>query len=170
MKFIGLFVCQVNTTLNMIVNRDTIKNKESREMYNTIIEIVGSHIVNLLGGWTSAMTTLIIFMTVDFGTDLIVSVFFNKNANSDTSGHFFTMNLKRLIKKIVILAVVVVAYRLDLLINVNYIRNATIIGFCVIELISIFKNAGLMGLKMPTAITKTINILNSKQEDKHEDN
>ncbi|WP_334291236.1 phage holin family protein [Butyrivibrio sp. AE2032] len=41
---------------------------------------------------------------------------------------------------------VLIAYRLDLLLNTNYIRDAVVIGFCMNELISIVENAGLMGL------------------------
>ena len=60
------------------------------------------------------------------------------------------------------LALVLVAYRLDLLIGVNYIRDAVIIGFVANELISIVENAGLMGVPMPAVITKAIDILQTK--------
>jgi phage-related holin len=47
---------------------------------------------------------------------------------------------------------------------VNYIRDAVIIGFIANELISIVENAGLMGVPMPSVITKAIDVLTKKAE------
>ena len=58
-----------------------------------------------------------------------------------------------------------VAHRLDLAIGVEYIRDTVIIGFMANELISIVENAGLMGIPLPPAITKAIDILTRKQEE-----
>ena len=60
--------------------------------------------------------------------------------------------------------IVLIAYRLDLAIGVNYIRDAVIIGFIANELISIVENAGLMGVPMPSVITKAIDVLAKKAE------
>jgi toxin secretion/phage lysis holin len=62
------------------------------------------------------------------------------------------------------LLIVLVAYRLDLLIGTNYVKDAVIIGFCVNELLSIIENAGLMGLPLPPVIVKALDILKSKSE------
>ena len=62
------------------------------------------------------------------------------------------------------LVFVLVAYRLDLIIGTNYIRDAVIIAFLANELISLVENAGLMGIKLPPAITKAIDILQKKSE------
>ena len=61
-----------------------------------------------------------------------------------------------------ILLCVLIAYRLDLATGVDYIREAVIIGFMSNELISIVENVGLMGVPMPAAITKAIDVLQSK--------
>lgn len=60
---------------------------------------------------------------------------------------------------------VLIAYRLDLVIGVNYIRDAVIIGFIANELISIVENAGLMGLPLPDAINKAIDVLTQKSDE-----
>ena len=60
---------------------------------------------------------------------------------------------------------VLIAYRLDLVIGSNYIRDAVIIGFIANETISIIENAGLMGLPLPEIITKAIDVLTSKKKD-----
>ena len=59
---------------------------------------------------------------------------------------------------------VLIAYRLDLLLNTAYIRDAVVIGFCVNELISIIENAGLMGLPLPSVIKKALEVLKSKAD------
>ncbi|MDY5028051.1 MAG: phage holin family protein, partial [Oliverpabstia sp.] len=46
-----------------------------------------------------------------------------------------------------------------------YVRDAVCIGFIANELLSIVENAGLMGLPMPEAITKVIDVL-KKEPDK----
>ena len=63
-----------------------------------------------------------------------------------------------------VLLFVLIAYRLDLALGVEYIRDAVIIGFMANELISIVENAGLMGLPLPEAIIKAIDILTKKAE------
>ena len=61
-----------------------------------------------------------------------------------------------------ILLFVLIAYRLDLAIGTNYIRDAVIIGFIANELISITENAGLMGIPLPGVLTKAIDVLKKK--------
>ena len=59
---------------------------------------------------------------------------------------------------------VLIAYRLDIAIGLNYIRDTVIIGFIANELISIVENAGLMGIPLPPVITKAIDVLTKKGE------
>jgi hypothetical protein len=56
--------------------------------------------------------------------------------------------------KCMTLLFVLIAYRLDLAIWTNYIRDMVIIGFMANELISIVENAGLMGLPLPAVLIK----------------
>ena len=67
-----------------------------------------------------------------------------------------------LMKKGVTLVIVLASARLDMLIGTNYIKDAVIIAFCANELISIIENAGLMGVPIPSAITKAIEVLKEK--------
>lgn len=57
---------------------------------------------------------------------------------------------------------VVVAVRMDTLIGTTYIRDATCIGFCVNELLSIIENTSLMGIPYPPAIKKAIEALQKR--------
>ena len=71
---------------------------------------------------------------------------------------------KGLIRKGETLLIVLVACQLDAVIGGSFVRDAAIIGFSANEAISIVENAGLMGLPIPAAITKAIDILKQRAE------
>lgn len=135
-----------------------------KELISTAIGVVGSFIAGLFGGWNTGMITLLIFMAVDYITGLICAGVFKSSAKSKSGGLESRAGWKGLCRKGVTILVVLVAYRLDLLIGTNYIRDAVIIAFCANELISIVENCGLMGLPLPKPITKAIDILRNKSE------
>ncbi|MCI7258069.1 MAG: phage holin family protein, partial [Ruminococcus sp.] len=60
------------------------------------------------------------------------------------------------------LMLIVVAVRMDILLNTNYIRDAVCISFCLNELLSIVENTSLMGIPYPPAIQKAIDVLQTK--------
>ncbi len=132
----------------------------------TVTGIGGAVISSVFGGWSVALTTLCIFMLVDYITGIIVAGVFRKSDKSETGGLESRAGFKGLMKKGMTLAVVVVAYRLDLMLGTDYIRNIVIIAFSANELISITENAGLMGVPMPTAIIKAIDLLKERGEGK----
>lgn len=132
----------------------------------TGIGIIGGLIASLFGGWDAGLATLIIFMAVDYLSGLIVAGVFHKSSKTDSGALESKICWKGLCRKCMVLVFVLVAYRLDLVINTNYIRDAVIIAFIANELISIVENAGLMGLPMPDAITKAIDILQKKPDSK----
>ena len=62
---------------------------------------------------------------------------------------------------------VALAYRMDVTIGTTYIQNAVIIGFIANEMISIVENAGLMGIPIPDAITRGIEMLVEKKNEEN---
>ena len=60
--------------------------------------------------------------------------------------------------------IVLVACRLDAVMGSTFVRDAVVIGFICNETISIIENAGLMGLPIPAAITKAVDILKQRSE------
>ena len=124
--------------------------------------LIGSMIANLFGGWTEDMVTLVIFMGIDFAMGLIIALVFQKSGKSETGAADSRACFKGLCKKCVILLFVLIAHRLDLALNCNYIKTATIIGFIANELISIIENAGIMGVPLPAVLTKAIEVLKGK--------
>ena len=58
--------------------------------------------------------------------------------------------------------IVLIAFQLDNIIGRDFIRYALIIAFLKNELISITENVGLMGVLIPSALQKAIDILKKK--------
>lgn len=129
-----------------------------------VVGAVGSVIATALGGWDSSLTTLLIFMGIDYLTGLVVAGIFHTSDKTDTGALNSSIGWKGLCKKGMELLFVLIAYRLDLIIGTDYIRNAVIIAFIANELVSIVENAGLMGLPLPEVITKAIDVLQKKSE------
>lgn len=128
------------------------------------IGLIGSCIASFFGGWTSAMTTLLIFMAVDYISGIVVAGVFHKSTKSSTGALESRAGWKGLCRKVFTLLVVLVAARLDIVLQMDIICNAVIIAFITNEVISIVENAGLMGIPIPAAITKAIDILKTKSE------
>ena len=132
------------------------------------IGIVGSVIASLFGGWDSGLITLVIFMAIDYVSGLIVAGVFHKSKKSKTGTLESNAGWRGLAKKCMTLLFVLIAYRLDIMIKTNYIRDAVIIGFIANELISVIENAGLMGIPLPGVITKAVDVLTAKAKGKGE--
>lgn len=130
----------------------------------TVVGMVGGFIASLFGGWSKGLVTLLIFMSIDYLSGLIVAGVFHNSPKTGTGTLESRAGWKGLCRKCMTLLFVLIAYRLDLELSTNYIRDAVIIGFMTNELISIVENAGLMGLPLPAVITKAIDVLTKKAE------
>ncbi|MBQ9736975.1 MAG: phage holin family protein [Clostridia bacterium] len=129
----------------------------------TLVGMMGGAIARLLGGWSEDMATLVIFMSIDFAMGLVVAGIFKKSTKTKTGALDSHESWKGLCKKGVMLAFVMVAHRIDLLLGTDYIRTTAIIGFITNEAISIVENAGLMGLPLPEAIKRAIEVLKGEE-------
>lgn len=128
------------------------------------IGIFGSWIASLFGGWDAALTTLLIFMGIDYVGGFIVAAVFHASEKSENGGLESRAGWKGLCRKGVTLLIVLVACRLDLIMGSNFIRDAVVIAFIANETISIIENAGLMGVPIPAVITRAIEVLKNKAE------
>jgi toxin secretion/phage lysis holin len=126
----------------------------------------GAVIASLFGGWTEDMITLIIVMAIDFVLGLVIAGLFNKSPKSENGSMSSKSCFLGLCKKCIMLLFVLIAHRLDISLGTDYIKTATVIAFIVNELISIVENAGIIGIPMPGIITKAIDLLKNKEEDK----
>lgn len=129
------------------------------------IGVIGGFISTLYGGWNSSLTTLMIFMCIDYITGLMVAGIFNNSEKTKTGALESRAGFKGLCRKGMVLLIVLVACRLDMIIGSNFVRDATVIAFVTNETISIIENAGLMGIPIPNPIIKAIDVLKSKEDE-----
>ena len=136
-----------------------------KESLCTSVGIVGSMIISLLGGWDVPMQALIICMIIDYLSGLAVAGIFHKSKKSENGALNSRSGLKGLCMKCMILFIIVAIIQVGKVLNVDWLRNATIIGFISNEFISIVENAGLMGMRLPKPVYKAIDILNDKEKE-----
>ena len=125
---------------------------------------IGSVISELFGGWTSAMTTLVIFMLIDYITGILVAAVFKKSNKTEDGGLESKAGWKGLIRKFSTLLIVLISIRLDIIFNTTIISNCVVFTFLANELLSLLENVGLMGIPLPAVLTEMISVLNKKGE------
>ena len=144
-----------------------------KDVLPTVGGLFGGVIAMAFGGWSEGLTTLLILMIVDYLSGLVVAGLFQASPKTETGGLGSRAGWEGLARKVATLLIVMVAYRIDVALGINYLMNAAVIGFILNELISLVENAGLMGIPMPKAITKAIDVLTTKADietsDKAED-
>lgn len=133
--------------------------------FTSIIGIIGGAISALFGGWDEALTTLCIFMAADYITGLMVAGIFKKSKKTENGALESRAGWKGLCRKGVTLLVVLVSVRLDMAVGTTFIKDGCVVAFIVNETISIIENAGLMGVPIPSVITKAIEVLKNKSEE-----
>ena len=126
------------------------------------VGIVGSGVASLFGGWGAALSGLVLFMAIDFAMGLTVAGVFKRSKKTDGGALESRAGWKGLCRKVYTLALVLVAHWLDIITGTSYIRDAVCIGFIANEAISILENAGLMGIPIPSVMSKAIEGLRDK--------
>lgn len=131
----------------------------------TALALAGSAVAELFGGWDMALETLLILMAADWITGgILLPAVFGKSSKSPNGALESRAGWKGLCRKGMTLFYILIAARLDRLLDMDYIRNAVCIGFIANELLSIVENAGLMGVPLPAMIRKVIDILKENAE------
>lgn len=131
----------------------------------TTMALIGSAVAELFGGWDLALQTLMLFMAVDWVTGgILLPGVFRKSPKSPNGAMESHAGWKGLCRKSMTLLYVLIAAQLDALIHTDYLRDAVCIGFIANEALSITENAGLMGLPMPDAIRKSLDLLKTESK------
>lgn len=138
---------------------------KTQYILDTAIGVVGALVYLAVGDITAELSTLLWLMLLDILTGFLVASVF-KASRKTTSGALSSKEmLKGFVRKVGMLILVAIAYRLDNMLNVNYLKNATTIALIVEECLSLVENIGLMGIPIPKFISSAIDVLNSKVQD-----
>lgn len=128
-----------------------------------IVGCIGGAVSSLYGGWSAAMTTLLLFMAVDYVTGLVVAGVFRASDKTPGGGLESRAGWKGLCRKGMTLLIVLIAAQLDSVLGTAFVRDTVVIGYIVNETISIVENAGLMGLPVPEVLMRAIETLQGKE-------
>lgn len=129
-----------------------------------VIGIGGAAIAEVLGGWDMLLSTLCIFMVLDYITGLIVGGVFHNSPKTSNGALESKASYKGLFRKFGVLILVLVATQLDSIVGGEMIRNTIIIAFIVNESLSLVENIGLMGVPIPEKLTQAIELLQKGKE------
>ena len=134
----------------------------------TAVGTVGSVIAYLLGGWETAIQTLVCFMLIDYVTGIMLAIL-NKSSKTETGGLSSKAGLRGIHKKTGMLIVVIVANRLDILAGTDVIRNGCIVILIANEGLSIIENLGVLGVPVPKILINFIEALKQQDDKKTEE-
>lgn len=136
----------------------------TKESICFVAGLIGSIFSGLFGGWTQALTTLCGLMAVDYISGIICAGVFHASPKSISGALESSIGFKGLFRKGMILAIVWIAYQLDLVIGSSIIKDGVCVAYIVNETISIIENAGLMGVPVPDQLKNAIDALRRREE------
>lgn len=127
---------------------------------NASLGLAGSAINFAFGGWSEALTFLLVLITFDYITGLAASIKNGEGLNSQ-------VGFWGLCKKALMIMIIVILHRADILMGIEDSALSLMIGgiyfFIANELISLTENAGRMNLPIPPQLKKIIAVLKEKQ-------
>lgn len=126
---------------------------------------IGGIITQIFGGWSIALTILVICMAIDYGSGLVVAGVFHASPKSMGGGLDSNVGWKGLVRKVATLVIILIAHFVDMLLGTEYIRDAVVIAFTINEIVSILENCALMGVPIPKVLLKGIDILHQQASD-----
>ena len=124
-----------------------------------IISTLGTMLINIIGKPTDELMILLLLMVIDLITGTLVSAVWHKSSKTKSGKLSSREMFKGIVKKLLTLVIVVIAYQLDILLNINIIRHIVIISLIIEEIISIIETIALTGKKIPEIITKALDVL-----------
>lgn len=133
-------------------------------VFISVVGIIGGTLSTIYGGWSNSLTTLVIFMAIDYFTGLLVAGVFKNSKKSSSGALESRAGFKGLCRKGMILLIILVACRLDLMLKTSFVRDACCVAFITNETISIIENATLMGIKVPNVLQRALDVLKTKGE------
>lgn len=131
-----------------------------------VLAAVGTGIAKSLGGWDSAMTTLIIIMAADYVTGILIAAVWRRSPKTEHGALESRAGFKGLIRKVLIILAVLISNQLDIALHSpGLIRTAVILFFIGNEGISVIENMGIMGVPLPDIVRKSFEQLKAKSAD-----
>lgn len=140
------------------------------KIFKGVATVAGAVAGYVAGGWNALLTTLVVLMVLDYVTGLIVAAF-GLSPKTETGGLSSKAGFLGLVKKMAIIVIVIVATFADKAINTGsaMFQTAAVCFYIANEGLSILENVGLMGVPIPEALRKALEIFRKKGEGDEDD-
>lgn len=119
---------------------------------------IGAWIAQIYGGWTQAMTALVVFVIADVATGMLCGMA-KKSPNTEGGGLSSKVMREGAAKKVEIFFILLIAAWLDIAMHVTIWKDAACIYYIAEEGLSILENAGALGLPIPDKLKNAIEAL-----------
>ncbi len=119
---------------------------------------IGAWIAQIYGGWTQAMTALVVFIIADVATGLLCGLA-KKSPNTEGGGLSSKVMREGAAKKVEIFFILLIAAWLDIAMHVTIWKDAACLYYIAEEGLSILENAGALGLPIPDKLKNAIEAL-----------
>ena len=130
-----------------------------KQVISLVIGALTTGLLKVIGEPTQDLKILLLLMVIDLIVGFTVSAVWHKSSKTKSGKVSSKVMFKGIVKKILTLVLVVVAYQIDILLGYDVIRHVAIIAFIVQEIISIIENIAITGIKTPGIITKALDVL-----------
>lgn len=127
-----------------------------------VIGVLGGVVSSAFGGFDAGLRILILLMSADYITGLIVAGIFHASPKTSDGTLESYAGWKGLCRKGMTLLVVLIAAQLDGYLGSSFARDTVIIAYIVNELVSLIENAGLMGVPIPSVVRGMVSALKEK--------
>lgn len=129
---------------------------ESVRWLNRLLSVALACILRLLGGWDAALSLLFLSMGLDVLTGFLCAL--HRKSDKTEGGGFLSRSFfLGLTRKLMVLALVILAAALDRMMGTDGVARLSVIGFYTAnEGLSILENAALLGLPLPGALTAAL--------------
>ena len=136
-----------------------------KQVISLVIGALTTGLLKVIGEPTQDLKILLLLMVIDLIVGFTVSAVWHKSSKTKSGKVSSKVMFKGIVKQILTLVLVVVAYQIDILLGYNVIRHVAIIAFIVQEIISIIENIAITGIKAPDIITKALDVLERSVKD-----
>ena len=136
-----------------------------KQVISLVIGALTTGLMKIIGEPTQDLKILLLLMVIDLIVGFTVSAVWHKSSKTKSGKVSSKVMFKGIVKKILTLVLVVVAYQIDILLGYDVIRHIAIIAFIVQEIISIIENISITGIKSPEIITKALDVLERSVKD-----
>lgn len=140
-----------------------------KQVISLVIGALTTGLLKVIGEPTQDLKILLLLMVIDLIVGFTVSAVWHKSSKTKSGKVSSKVMFKGIVKKILTLVLVVVAYQIDILLSYDVIRHVVIIAFIVQEIISIIENIAITGIKAPDIITKALDVLERSVKDEFSD-